>query len=323
MAFEIRKYQSPPEVWDKFIESSNEGTIFHRLDFLGYHGSRFKDNEYHLGIYKGTTLHGVMPMAIIEEDGKKIARSPYGASYGGPVFLKPLRYAESKEIASGLVEFLSGLGVQSCSLTLPISCVYQTYSETFRLALMECGFMVVNRDISSVVNLSHQLPLDQIITQRARRMVSKASSHGIEIVHRGNLDDFYQLLLLNHRKFGVSPTHSLEELALLMELFPSRINVSLGYYETQPVAGICNFVINNQVNSSFYLAQDLEFTDLQALSLLIFETLNDSIAAGFNWYDFGLSSTRMKGQDNIFMFKENFGARGFFRETYYWNRSEV
>lgn len=320
MTFEIRKYQSSPEVWDRFVEDSNEGTIFHRLDFLGYHGSRFRDCENHLGIYKGTTLHGVMPMAVFEEDGKKIARSPYGASYGGPVFPKPLRYSESKEIAYRLVEFLSDLGVQSCSITLPISCAFQTYSETFCLALMECGFKVVNRDISSAVNLSQNLPLEKIITARARNMTNKARGYGIEIVRQGNLNEFYGLLIKNYQKFGTKPTHSLDELALLAALFPSRVFVNLGYYDNQPVVGVCNFVINKRVNSSFYLAQDPEFAHLQALSLLIYETLNDSLTAGFQWYDFGLSSTRMQGQENIFMFKESFGAVGVFRETYGWER---
>jgi len=318
MAFEIRKYQSAPEVWNRFVEDSNEGTIFHRLDFLGYHGSRFKDNENHLGIYKGTTLYGVMPMAIFEENSKKIARSPYGASYGGPIFPKPLNYSQSKEIANRLIEFLSNISVQSCSITLPISCAYQTYSETFRLALMECGFKIVNREISSVVDLSKNLPLEKIITSRARNMVSKARSHGIKIVRRGYLTDFYELLTKNYRKFGTKPTHSLEELELLTKSFPLRIYTSLGYYDNQPVVGICNFVINSRVNSSFYLAQDPEFTHLQALSLLIFETLDDSIKGGFNWYDFGTSSIRMQGQENIFMFKESFGAIGVFRETYRW-----
>lgn len=318
MAFEIKVYESTPEIWNQFVENSNEGTIFHRLDFLNYHGDRFKANEYHLGIYKGTTLFGVMPLGIFGEGGKKIARSPFGASYGGPVFLKPLDYSDSKEIVEKLIEYLMNIHVQSCCITLPISCVYRTYSETFRLALLELGFKIVNRDISSVVNLSQNLPVEKIITSRARNDVRRAQSYGITIIENASVDEFYPLLAINYKKFETNPTHSLEELKLLAELFPSGIYMSVGCYQNQPVVGICNFVINKKVNSSFYLAQDHEQKHLQALSLLIYETLIESKQKGFEWYDFGLSSTKMQGQKNIFLYKDSFGTVGVFRDTYQW-----
>ena len=35
-------------LWNDFVERVDNGTIFHRLDFLAYHGQKFKVNEEHL-----------------------------------------------------------------------------------------------------------------------------------------------------------------------------------------------------------------------------------------------------------------------------------
>ena len=95
------------DVWNNFIEKSNNGTIFHKLEFLAYHKNRFKEDEHHLILFKGESIYAVFPMAVFIKDNKKIAMSPYGASYGGPVFLKPLNYLKSKLIVSILVFFIS------------------------------------------------------------------------------------------------------------------------------------------------------------------------------------------------------------------------
>ena len=51
--------------WNKFVENSNNGTIFHRLDFLNYHGNKFKKNEHHLIILKGDTIFGVINLPLL------------------------------------------------------------------------------------------------------------------------------------------------------------------------------------------------------------------------------------------------------------------
>lgn len=62
--------------WDAFVERSNEGTIFHRLDFLAYHGDRFLDSVHHLVVRKSSEWFAVVPLAILVEDGRRVARSP-------------------------------------------------------------------------------------------------------------------------------------------------------------------------------------------------------------------------------------------------------
>jgi len=320
MGIEVRRYDlGLREEWDNFVECSNEGTIFHRLDFLRYHGERFDQHEHQLAWYKGQTLVGVMPMAIFEEESRLVAKSPYGASYGGPAFQKPLNYADSHQVISSLLNYLAELEIKACTLTLPIPCCYAKHSETFRLALSEQGFRCTNRDISSVVCLNSDYPISEEMTSRARNMARKARKGGVMAVHQSSVADFWLVLKKTHEKLGTKPTHSIDEFQWLCDEFPELIYVDVAYLEGIVVAGIGFLVINKRVNSSFYFAQDPQKQRLQGLSLLIYEALERAQQEGFRWFDFGTSSANQKGRENLFRFKESFGAVGQFRETYVWS----
>ncbi len=308
--------QNKSHQWDEFVEKSNEGTIFHRLDFLAYHNDKFKENEHHLTIYKGKSLFGVMPLSIFIDDGRRIAKSPYGASYGGPLYARMLNYADSRDIVATMLNYLHEIQVNKLYMTLPISCCYKRYSETFRFALMEQGFQCINRDISSVVCLDQTLSLSAEMSSRARNMARKARKGGIEVMSHADLVDFWTVMDITFQKHGTRPTHSKEEFIRLHGKFPERVYADVAYFDGKPVAGVGYFVVNSRVNSSFYLCQDPDYQHTQALSLLIYEGIMASQTQRFAWFDFGTSSVNMQGRENIFRFKESFGAVGVFRETY-------
>lgn len=308
------------ERWNSFIDNSNEGTIFHRLDFLDYHGERFKQQEHHLIWLKGQSLFAVMPMAVCLEKGQRLAFSPYGGSYGGPVFSKPLNYADSKLVVKSLIDYLVKLNVISCKLTLPTLCCYAQYSETFRLALLEYGFLCINREITSAVCIDINTPVSEQMTSRARNMARKASKGGVTIVCRGDVDDFWKVMDKTFQKHNACPTHTLSEFRWLCNKFPECVYVDVAYFEKKPIAGIGFFVINQRVNSTFYLCQDIEFQSLQAQSLLIYNSICNLRDSNFIWLDFGTSSYNMQGRQNLFFFKESFGSIGLFRDTYLWQK---
>ena len=65
--------QDKKQIWDDFVDDSNNGTIFHKQKFLSYHKEIFKDNEHHLLFYEGKKLIAVFPLAIFDsEEGKVI-----------------------------------------------------------------------------------------------------------------------------------------------------------------------------------------------------------------------------------------------------------
>ncbi len=309
-----RRDEKDYKKWVNFLEKVDGATIFHHPDFLSYHFDRF--DEYHLAIFKGEHIFAIIPLALVEVDGKKIAKSPYGASYGGFVFKKLLSYSESKEIAILFKEFLSNNNIETTYITPSLDFYHKVFSDTFNFAMLEQGFKIINSDITSVVPLKDVDLETEVFTSKLRNVVRKAQKLDINIVYDASIDDFWILMEKTFNKHGVSPTHTKEEIGYLNSKFPKDIYFNIAYLDNTPIAGMGVFKINSLVNMSFYLCSDSNYQQTQALSLLVYDTIKKSQENGFNYFDFGTSSVNMIGKDNIFRFKESFGSIGKFRNTY-------
>ena len=305
--------------WDEFVENSNDGTLFHQLRFLRYHGDRFSGCEHFLSIQRKKKRIGVWPLALVEHDGELCALSPYGASYGGPVLREALGLSAYRDVINAAVAYVANAGAREFRLTLPLRACSRVYTETFRFALMEAGFSCVNRDISSVIPLDPNLPeFAQVASHRAEweRRARKAVKFGVTIRRNPPIEDFWEVLNVTFAKHGRSPTHSFEELQWLARELPESILFSCAYLADKPVAGVCYFVQNRRVTGTFYLCQDPEYQATQAQSALLLDGFQHAQELGFMWMDLGTSSVQMKAYDSIFRFKETLGAVGQFRETY-------
>lgn len=299
--------------WNSFIDASNNGTIFHRLDFLDYHLEKFKENEHHLIYLKGDEIFAVLPLAIFEIEGKKVAKSPYGGSFGGIVTGKATNYSTSSELVSLLIEYLRSEVVDEIVITLPTSILYKNHSDTLFFSFLEKGFKIDNSDISSITPLENKNLETELISSKARNHARKALKSNIITKLNQSIDDFWKVLETTFLKHGSDPTHTYEEWLFLCNEFPGNFWNDVAYLNDKPIAGIGHILINSFTDSSFYLCQDPEFNETQALSLLIFEALINSQKKGLKWFDFGTSSINMVARDNIFCFKENFGSNGIFR----------
>ena len=320
-ALAVERYCEPTfQHWNAFVERSNEGTLYHRLDFLAYHGERFAADVHHLVWREHGAPMAVMPMALAPNE-TRVARSPYGASYGGPAFAEPPGYATSLAWVRSLLEHLQDAGAEQCVLTLPINCCYRVYTDTFRLALHEAGFRCVRREVSSAVCLDDRLPAHEPVACRAGavlRRVRRAERHGIIGVHRAPPDAFWAVLEQTFGRHQAKPTHTRQELEWLCDRLPDRVWLDVAYEKDRPVAGVAVFLVNDRTACSFYLCADPERRQTQALTLLLVQAMALLRERHIGWLDFGTSSDAMRGRDSIFRFKEGFGAVGLFRETYEW-----
>jgi len=313
-----RNNENDYKLWIKKLEDFNGATIFHNPDFLSYHNDRF--DECHLGFYKGEQLFGMIPLAILDENNIKIAKSPYGASYGGFIFQSLLNYSDSKEIVNLLINYLKKMKVNKIIITPSLPIHHNNgYSDTFSFSLIENGFKVVNSDITSTVSLNNKNIETDIFTSKIKNVVRKARKArkaNIEIKYRCDIDDFWLLMDKTFEKHGTTPTHTKKQYQDLMNYFPNEIYCNLAYLDDIPVAGIGIFEINKKNIMSFYLCSDNEYQQTQAMSLLIYETIINSQERNFDFFDFGTSSVNMIGRENIFRFKESFGAVGIFKNTF-------
>jgi hypothetical protein len=305
------------ESWDDRVAQSINGTIFHTRRFLGYHGERFSKTERFLVALDGQSVKAQITLTVEDDQGERIARSPYGGSYGSFVFLDFPTFAASQELVLSFNDYLRDEKVARLVMTPPIACCARDALDTFYFSLLTNGYRSVNRDLSSVVNL-HSGDVTAAVSSRARNMSRKALARDVT-VRQGNLGDFWHVLQLTFGRHGTQPTHDLDALKYLSSELPDRIYFDIAYdNKGEALAGIGYFVINSRVNSSFYLCQDPFRAEDQALSLLIMHALERSQEAGYSYFDFGTSTVGMVPRENIFRFKESYSKTGMFRETFQW-----
>lgn len=302
--------------WDDFIENSDNGTIFHKREFLAYHPSdRFRDTSFF--ITKNNKLLSVITAAMVEREGKKILISHPGASYGSFVYKSDLNLKEAHSMVEALIDYSKELGADRIQLTLP-PIIYQTkYSNYIDFALVRNGFTYLKREVSSIVQLDFKME-ELLSTYRAeaRTAVKKSIKQGVEIVECEKFEEYYEILKKNLKlRHNVSPAHTLDELIKLKKMFPAKIRLWGAFLKDKLIAGVCNFSANPKVVLAFYISHDEDYQEYRAVNLLFYEIMRRYKEEGFRFLDFGIFTVNMEPNWGLGRFKENFGARGIFRDT--------
>jgi lipid II:glycine glycyltransferase (peptidoglycan interpeptide bridge formation enzyme) len=305
------------EEWESFVDSSDNGTIFHTRLFLSYHPEdRFEDAS--LVVKKDNQILSLFPAVVIHRDGLKILSSHSGASYGGFVYKQDLNLKEAFDIVESLLSYAKDLKCDRIQLTPP-PMIYQTkYSNYIDFALVKNDFDYLKREVSSVVQLD--VPKDDLLSTyraEARTAVKKAIKQGVVIAECDRFADYYEILKKNLKmRHNVNPTHTLDELMKLKRMFPSKIRLWGAFLGEKLIAGVCNFSANPGVVLAFYISHDEDYQEYRAVNLLFYEIMKRYKDEGFKFLDFGIFTVNMDPNWGLGRFKENFGARGIFRDSF-------
>lgn len=306
------------EQWDEFVDESDNGTMFHKRRFISYHpADRFTDAS--LVVKKNDKIFSVFPAVLLEREGKKILSSHGGASYGSFAYRSDLNFREAFDLVEAMIAHGKELGCSRIQLTPPPMIYQNKYSNYIDFALVKNDFKYVKRDVSSVVQLD--TPKDELLNtyrSEARTSVKKAIKSGVEIVECDKYAEYYEILKKNLKmRHGVNPTHTLDELLKVKSLFPSKVRLWGAFVKDKLIAGVCNFSANKEVVLAFYISHDEEFQEYRAVNLLFYEIMKRYQSEGFRFLDFGIFTVNMDPNWGLARFKENFGARGIFRDTFY------
>ena len=304
------------EEWDDFVDKSDNGTIFHKRGFLAYHPSgRFKDASF--VVLKDNKILSLYTAAMMDREGKKVLVSHPGASYGSFVYKSNLNFKEAHSMVDVLIDYAESLKADRVQLTLP-PIIYQTkYSNYIDFALVRNGFSYSKREVSSIVQLDFNM--DELLSTyraEARTAVKKSIKMGIEVAECEKFEEYYEILKKNLKlRHNVSPAHSIEELIKLKKMFPAKIRLWGAFLKDKLIAGVCNFSANPKVVLAFYISHDEEYQEYRAVNLLFYEIMKRYKEEGFRFLDFGIFTVNMEPNWGLGRFKENFGARGIFRDT--------
>jgi hypothetical protein len=303
------------ELWDNFVENSNNGTMFHLQKFFDYHPpDRF--NWHHLMFFKKEKLLAVLPGTL--ENG--LYESPIGASYGSLV-TRDVKFKTAMELVSSLLDYGKKKGIKEFLLTAA-PMIYENHpNQNLEFAMLWQGFSYQLHYISSAIKLDPEQDIISRFQATVRRNIRKTLRNlDIHVEVNDRYDEFYPILLNNKARHGVKPTHSLEELYRLKELLPDRLKLFMVYLKDKPIAGSLMFYPNKNVALCFYNMLLYDYAEYKPIQRVMYEVVKDATEAGYKYVDIGVSQDTkaenpMTPSMSLIDFKEKFDAKTIMRNT--------
>lgn len=306
--------------WQAFLRETNNGTMFHSLDFLDYHPAG-KFDFYHLIFRKNGKIIGVLPGGV-KEDGK-VFWSPVGASYGS-IATKDIKFELALEMVDAMMDYFDKNGFREIFLIPPPLIYSKNISQHIEYAMLYRKFDFELHYISHAIDLKHGENLLATFDKTARKNIHKILREGkIEVRESTEYDAFYDILLKNKAKHNATPTHSHEDLKRLLTLVPENIKLLMCYHEGKPIAGSLLFLCNSKVALCFYTMLLYEYEHLKPVYLVNYEICQWAMRNGYEWVDIGVSQDTtaedpMTPSINLINFKERFNSRGILRSTFHY-----
>ena len=304
-------------LWDSFVKNANNGTIFHLRKFLSYHPKgRFIDHS--IEFYKKNRLFSVFPATESNINGKNLLVSHPGSTVGSFVVPESASISDSLELIEVLIDYAKKNKLEGVRLTIPPIFYQNKASNYIDYALLRNGFKYLKREVTSSLFIENNVEanLSKFKPSHARA-VRKAKEIGIETKVSQDVKSFYSILKENLKiRHGVSPTHTIQELYDLIELFPNSINIFGAFYNGEMIAGVLNFIIKDDVVLAFYISHNEKFQELRPLNILFYSIFEWCVKEKIKVYDFGIFTVNGEPNMGLGRFKENFGASGIFRDTF-------
>lgn len=310
---EVVRITGADQEWDSFVWESPAGTIFSTLRFMGYH-PRDRFDQLNLAVRESGNLLCVMAGGVEGGGaGGRRYRSPVGASFGGPV-LPDFDLARAVEAVDALTGELRRMGFASAEIAPPPPCYSRELDQSLAYGLGRGGYCVSGREATMVVDLSNYG--EETLEPALRRSLKKAERAGIRVGRGSDPGKFYSVLAGNLASKGARPTHTLDELERLLELFPDRFVLVEATLDGAVVGGCLVVVCNTEAALAFYICDDGEHRPLRVAEAALAGAADLLKRSGCRYFDLGTVS--MGGQLNwgLVRFKAKFGARLEMRERY-------
>lgn len=308
--FEIRRYTSgQADEWNAFVTASKNGTFLFDRRYMDYHSDRFEDCS--LMVYRKSELYALLPANRVADT----LYSHQGLTYGGLLMTSDSKTAVVRDAFVAVNAFLRQEGIRRVRYK-HIPWIYASLpSEEDLFALHNvCQAQICSRDVSSVVMLSHRLPLSEL----RGRCVKKARKAGVEIREVQDCGAFWPLLEANLKaRYNARPVHSLEEITLLRSRFPQHIRLFVACKDGRVIGGTLLYIYGRTVKTQYISAND-EGRRVGALDLLFTTLLDQCSENGMEYFDFGTSNRPDNNDlnDSLIFQKEGFGGRAVCYDTY-------
>lgn len=293
--------------WDRFTQTSKNGTFLLMRDYMDYHSGRFDDAS--LLFYQDNRLLALLPA---NRKGETVY-SHQGLTYGGLILSRETTAAQVLQLFDELAAWYRKEGAVTL-VYKPIPYIYHRYpSEEDLYALFRNRAVLQKRLISSVIDLRDPVPFSRI----RKRHIRTARQSGMVVCPAEDYRPFWKVLsgrLMD--KYGASPVHTVEEITLLHTRFPEQIRLFEARIGGEVAGGCVVFVMDDLVHIQYSSATERGM-ELGALDLL-FDEVAHSLFPGKRYIDIGTSNEQdgWVMNESLMFRKETCGGRAVVYDTY-------
>ena len=318
----IQKYNNKIlHLWDDFISNSNNGTIFNTRKFLSYHISRtFDDNS--LLFFSNMKLIAVLPAVIINNSGRRTLYSHPGASFGGLILNNNLSFSAIDDILSNLEKYCVEESIKELMLINTPMIYYRERDESLNYLLLLHNFQIYENYISHYINIMKEENMMNLLNKRKKRYLKQLiDNNNFVFCTDSSIDTFYKILSDSKKNFHSKPTHSLEELKKIKELFPQKVKLFISKYQNKIVGGTLIFQTSKTTCLVFYNVVNIAYRNSQLAALQLYQCMVAAKKQNCYIVDLGVSHTPetsnpLSPKKSLIQFKEQMGASGVLRTIY-------
>ncbi|QUC64453.1 peptidoglycan bridge formation glycyltransferase FemA/FemB family protein [Nitrosopumilus sp. K4] len=300
---------SKPKEYDNFI-TNNFCSFYQSFKHIKFLESILQINAKFITAKDGENIIGVMPIFCKESKlGTVINSLPFFGSYGGII-------SKSIEVKKNILNFLNNYNKENDIIsTVIISNPFEksdVYDKNFK-------FVDKVERLAQCINLSKysEKKLWDNFEQRVRRAIRKAEKNSITIEYskpnKEIIEKFYNYHVKNmsSKKGAVKPKEFFECVKENFKIHEDY-DILIAKYNFKPISFLLVFYFKSF--TEYYMpAYDVEKSNLQGTSLLIWESIKKSFEKKIQYYNFGGTH---KKQDTLYNFKKGWATNDFFYNYY-------
>jgi len=296
----------------------NSATFYQSSNHLKFLAKILDINPIFITTRKNDELKGVLPLFVKDSKFGKVVNSlPFFGSYGGII-------TQSEQVSKEILDFLNNFNekndvLSSVIIANPFMKNKKIYEKFYKYNLKE-------ERLAQALNLKQdEKSLWDSLEQRVRRAIRKAQKNSVEIKipEIGNelLDNFYKMHTSNMEpKNGISKPKDFFKNLRDFFVQGKDYDIFVAVHQSNPIAYLLVFYFQNF--TEYYMpSYQIENSELQGTSLLIWESIKKSIEKQASFYNFGGTH---KNQRSLYLFKRGWTASDFFYNYYiYGNESKL
>lgn len=297
--------------WDEFVINSTVPNLLFMRNYINYHEDKFIDRS--LMCFQNNELVAVFPAAESPVNANEVISHP-GLSFGGLISKRSGSQDTVEACLDAISKYFSESGYKTFTYKV-VPHIYHTRPfEQDEYFLWKQGFVCNRIDLSVSINLSQRIEFGS----RRLRGIKKAGSTLSLSRNMFFIESFWRILENNLKnRHSATPTHSLEEITLLISRFPKDIIPIFAVKDEKCVGGVIIYR-SPQVHHAQYIAASNVGQNLGALDFIFDEAVKSAREDGATFFDFGISTTN-NGRDlneGLYSFKYQFGGGGTCQRFY-------